>query len=157
MGEATGVANTLFAVHWGERDLVLRRGPAAKVTASAGNTMREARLLAALSDTDVRHPRLVAACDDTAVIGAPFILMERIDGFTPIDPLPGPVRSRPVPLATGSAPRWSTRWPSWRWSTGKPSGSTGSASPTDSWPARSTGGCGSSTATAPGTFPSSTP
>ena len=77
-------------MRWGERDLVLRRGPAAKITASAGDTMREARLLAALADTDVRHPRLVAACDDTAVIGVPFILMERIDGFTPIDPLPAP-------------------------------------------------------------------
>ena len=42
MGESTGVANALFAVHWGERDLVLRRGPAVKVTDSAGNTMREA-------------------------------------------------------------------------------------------------------------------
>ena len=90
MGEATGVGNALFAVRWGERDLVLRRPPAAKVTASAGDTMRERRLLAALVDTDVRHPRLVAACDDVAVIGAPFLLMERIDGFTPIDPLPDP-------------------------------------------------------------------
>ena len=90
MGEGTGVANALFAVRWGDRDLVLRRGPAAKITASAGDTMREGRLLAALADTDARHPRLVAFCDDSTVIGVPFILMERIDGFTPIDPLPAP-------------------------------------------------------------------
>jgi aminoglycoside phosphotransferase (APT) family kinase protein len=90
LGEATGVANALFDVVWGDRHLVLRRGPAAKVTASAGDTMRERRLLAALADTDVRHPRLVAACEDPSVIGAPFILMERIDGFTPIEPLPAP-------------------------------------------------------------------
>ena len=90
MGEATGVGNALFDVRWGGRALVLRRPPAAKVTASAGDTMRERRLLAALAETDVRHPRLVAACDDTAVLGVPFILMERIDGFTPIDPLPPP-------------------------------------------------------------------
>ena len=96
MGEATGVANALFAVRWGDRDLVLRRGPTAKITASAGNTMREGRLLAALADTDVRHPRLVAATDDSAVIGVPFILMERIDGFTPIDPLPAPFGHDPA-------------------------------------------------------------
>ena len=75
---------------------MLRRGPAAKITASAGNTMREHRLLAALADTDVRHPRLVAGCDDQAVIGVPFILTERIDGFTPIDPLPGPFDHDPA-------------------------------------------------------------
>jgi aminoglycoside phosphotransferase (APT) family kinase protein len=90
MGEATGVGNTLFAVRWGAADLVLRRPPAVKVTASAGDTMRERRLLAALSATPVRHPRLVAACEDPAVIGAPFLLMERVDGFTPIHPLPRP-------------------------------------------------------------------
>ena len=90
MGETTGVANALFAVRWGHRDLVLRRGPAAKITASAGDTIREGRLLAALADTDARHPRLVAFCEDSAVIGVPFIVMERIDGFTPIDPLPAP-------------------------------------------------------------------
>ena len=118
MGEATGVANALFAVHWGERDLVLRRGPAAKITASAGDTMREGRLLAALAETDVRHPRLVAACVDTAVIGVPFILMERIDGFTPTDPLPAPFDDDPR-LATGWVSSWSTRWPSWPWSTGR--------------------------------------
>ena len=96
MGETTGVANALFAVRWGERDLVLRRGPAAKITASAGDTMREGRLLAALADTDVRHPRLVASCDDTTVIGAPFILMEHVDGFTPVAPLPTPFDHDPA-------------------------------------------------------------
>jgi aminoglycoside phosphotransferase (APT) family kinase protein len=90
MGEATGVGNALFAVRWGEVELVLRRPPAVKVTASAGDTMREQRLLAALASTAVRHPRLVAACTDPSVIGVPFLLMERIDGFTPIHPLPPP-------------------------------------------------------------------
>jgi aminoglycoside phosphotransferase (APT) family kinase protein len=90
MGEGTGVANALFDVTWGGRRLVLRRAPVARITSSAGDTMRERRLLAALRGTAVRHPRLVAGCEDPAVIGAPFILMERIDGFTPIDPLPPP-------------------------------------------------------------------
>jgi aminoglycoside phosphotransferase (APT) family kinase protein len=90
IGEATGVANALFRVRWGQHDLVLRRPPATKVTASAGDTMRERRVLAALADTPVRHPRLVAACEDSDAIGTPFLLMERVDGFTPISPLPDP-------------------------------------------------------------------
>jgi aminoglycoside phosphotransferase (APT) family kinase protein len=90
MGEATGVANALFGVRWGGRDLVLRRPPAAKITASAGNMVRERRVLAALADSPVRHPRLVAACEDPDVLGVPFLLMERVDGFTPTDPLPAP-------------------------------------------------------------------
>src|SRR5215211_3873560 len=90
MGEGTGVANALFQVRWGGRDLILRRPPVTKVTASAGDTMREARILGALADTGARHPRLVAACEEADVIGAPFLLMARIDGFTPIAPLPPP-------------------------------------------------------------------
>ena len=62
-----------------------RRSPPAPAT-----RCREARLLAALASTEVRHPRLVAACDDSKVIGVPFILTERVDGFTPVDPLPAP-------------------------------------------------------------------
>jgi aminoglycoside phosphotransferase (APT) family kinase protein len=94
IGEGTGVANALFLVGWGDRHFVLRRPPAARVTASAGNIDRERRLLAALASTAVPHPRLVAACDDPSVVGDPFILMERIDGFTPVDPLPEPFASQ---------------------------------------------------------------
>jgi aminoglycoside phosphotransferase (APT) family kinase protein len=90
MGETVGVGNALFALRWGERRLVLRRPPMTKVTASAGDTMREARLLAALAGTAVRHPRLVAVCEDPAPLGTPFLVMEHVDGFTPIAPLPAP-------------------------------------------------------------------
>jgi aminoglycoside phosphotransferase (APT) family kinase protein len=96
MGETTGVANALFRVRWGEHDLVLRRPPATKITASAGNMLRERRVLAALAGTAVRHPRLVAACEDADVIGVPFLLLERVDGFTPIDPLPAPFDTDPA-------------------------------------------------------------
>ena len=96
MGEGTGVANALFDVTWGGRRFVLRRAPAAKITSSAGDTMRERRLLAALAATPVRHPRLLGACEDASIIGAPFILMAHVDGFTPIDPLPSPFDHDPA-------------------------------------------------------------
>jgi aminoglycoside phosphotransferase (APT) family kinase protein len=42
--------------------------------------LREARLLRALRGTRVRVPDVLAICDDEAVIGAPFYVMERVDG-----------------------------------------------------------------------------
>jgi aminoglycoside phosphotransferase (APT) family kinase protein len=95
MGLGVGVANALFDVVWGDERFVLRRPPALKVTASAGQTMREARVLGALEGTDVPHPRLIAVCEDPTVIGAPFLLMERIEGFTAVDPLSAPLLAHP--------------------------------------------------------------
>lgn len=88
MGQGVGVANALFDVSWGDERYVLRRPPAVKVTASAGQTGREVRVLAALANTNVPHPRLVTSCEDPSVIGTPFIVMRRVEGFTAVDPLP---------------------------------------------------------------------
>lgn len=52
---------------------------------------RESRLLTALAQTAVPHPRLIAGCDDASVLGAPFYLMEPVDGFT-ATPAPLPPR-----------------------------------------------------------------
>ena len=82
MGQGVGVANALFDVRFGNDRYVLRRPPTVKVTASAGQTMREAWVLRSLAGTDVPHPRLIAACGDASVIGTPFTLMECVDGFT---------------------------------------------------------------------------
>ena len=91
-----GIANALFMVDWGSQQMVLRRPPVARITASQGNIDREARLLTALAETSVRHPRLVASTNDAAIIGSPFVLLERIDGFNPIDPLPDRLAADPV-------------------------------------------------------------
>lgn len=91
-----GIANALHLVDWGDRQFVLRRPPAARITESQGNIDREARLLAVLADTNVRHPKLIASTNDVSIIGSPFVLMERIDGFNPIDPLPTALDIDPV-------------------------------------------------------------
>ncbi len=51
--------------------------------------LREARVLAALAGSGVPHPTCYASCADTDVIGVCFYVMEWIDGFTPMGPLPG--------------------------------------------------------------------
>lgn len=82
LGATTGIGNALFLVKWADRELVLRRPPAERITSSAGNTDRERRVLQALAGTAVRHPKLVASCADPSVIGAPFLLMEQVPGIT---------------------------------------------------------------------------
>lgn len=61
-------------------ELVLRRPPRPPLPPSAHDVLREATLLRAVQDTAVRVPRVLATCDDDAVIGAPFYVMERVEG-----------------------------------------------------------------------------
>lgn len=92
-----GMSNEIFALsHPGGR-WVLRRPPRAPISMEASNRiiLREFEVLRALDATDVPHPGTVAVCADAAVIGANFYVMERIDGFTPRDPLPPPFDGDP--------------------------------------------------------------
>jgi aminoglycoside phosphotransferase (APT) family kinase protein len=52
---------------------------------------REHAILAALAATDVPAPRPLALCIDPDVIGAPFLLMEHVDGESVLDRLPSGV------------------------------------------------------------------
>jgi aminoglycoside phosphotransferase (APT) family kinase protein len=69
-------------------DVVLRRPPRGPLPPSAHDVLREARLLRALEPTPVRVPRVLAVCDDESVIGAPFYVMQRIDGEVVTGSLP---------------------------------------------------------------------
>ncbi|MGH6654358.1 MAG: phosphotransferase family protein [Actinocrinis sp.] len=59
---------------------VLRRPPLGHVLATAHDMAREFRVLSALAPTGVPVPRVYALCQDADVIGAPFYLMERVEG-----------------------------------------------------------------------------
>src|SRR5207237_9866717 len=76
-----GHSNETFFVTRGDDQWVLRRPPRGAFLPTAHDVLREYRVLSALADTEVRSPRPVIACEDTGVIGVPFYLMERIDGF----------------------------------------------------------------------------
>src|SRR5919109_249046 len=75
-----GHSNLTSLVRRGARAWVLRRPPRGPLPPSAHDVLREARLLSAIQDADVRTPRVLATCDDEAVIGAPFYLMEPVEG-----------------------------------------------------------------------------
>jgi aminoglycoside phosphotransferase (APT) family kinase protein len=75
-----GRSNLTYSVTDGERTWVLRRPPLGHVVATAHDMAREYRVLAGLAATDVPVPRVYALCEDDAVNGAPFYVMEKVDG-----------------------------------------------------------------------------
>ncbi|GHE84010.1 acyl-CoA dehydrogenase [Amycolatopsis deserti] len=99
---AGGRSNLTYEISDGERAWVLRRPPVGPVPATAHDVAREYRVMAALAGTAVPVPAVHALCTDDSVIGAPFYLMEKVDG-TPfrsaaqLAPL-GPERVRRISL-----------------------------------------------------------
>jgi aminoglycoside phosphotransferase (APT) family kinase protein len=75
-----GSSNLTFRVRSGSDDWVLRRPPVKGALPTAHDVLREHRIQAALAPTPVPVARMVSACADADVIGAPFYLMERVDG-----------------------------------------------------------------------------
>lgn len=76
-----GSSNLTFRVRSGDDDWILRRPPMSHVLATANDMKREWTVQSALRDSDVPVPRIVRTCEDEAVLGAPFYLMERLDGI----------------------------------------------------------------------------
>ena len=83
-----GHSNETFFVRYGSDELVLRRPPRGAFLPTAHDVSREYRVLHALDSTAVRSPRTVLMCDDESVIGAPFYVMERVDGVVIRSQLP---------------------------------------------------------------------
>lgn len=88
-----GASNLLYAVSRGDERFILRRPPMISNDPSANNISREARVLGALSRTNIPHAKLVAVCADPSIIGAPFLVSAWVDGFNPWDPMPEPFSS----------------------------------------------------------------
>ena len=76
-----------YALARGDAEVVLRRPPRGPLPPSTHDVLREARVLRALAGR-APVPRVLAVCEDPAVIGAPFYVMERIEGDVVTDSLP---------------------------------------------------------------------
>ena len=61
--------------------VVLRRPPLGEILSSAHDMAREHMVLTALSQAGARVPRTFAFCADDDVCGAPFFVMENVDGL----------------------------------------------------------------------------
>lgn len=93
-----GKSNLTYLVGDGTHEYVVRRPPLGHVLATAHDMSREYRVMDALTSTPVPVPRMIALCEDVDVIGAPFYVMDKVEG-TPysrasqLEPL-GPERTR---------------------------------------------------------------
>jgi aminoglycoside phosphotransferase (APT) family kinase protein len=78
----SGHSNLTYLVEGGGKQLVLRRPPfgAKSVGKTAHDMGREYRILSRLNAVYPPAPKPVAYTEDTAIIGAPFYVMERIVG-----------------------------------------------------------------------------
>jgi aminoglycoside phosphotransferase (APT) family kinase protein len=75
-----GHSNVTYLVRREGGEWVLRRPPRPPLPPSAHDVLREAFLLTSVEDAAVRTPRVLLSCDDESVIGAPFYVMERVEG-----------------------------------------------------------------------------
>jgi aminoglycoside phosphotransferase (APT) family kinase protein len=79
---AGGRSNLTYRLDLGSAPrLVLRRPPLGHVLPTAHDMAREYRVLSALHGTAIPVPAPVAFCPDAEVIGAPFYLMQYVDGL----------------------------------------------------------------------------
>lgn len=83
---AGGRSNLTYRVtDTGGRAWVLRRPPLGQVLATAHDMGREHRIISALAPTDVPVARVVGLCTDESVNGAPFYVMEFVEGLVARD------------------------------------------------------------------------
>jgi len=99
-----GFSNLTYRVNvtteHGDRAYVLRRPPRGVKPGIAHDMAREHRLLAALHPLGVPVPHPIARCDDASVIGAPFYLMEHVDGVILRGSAPPALRDAPDAAST---------------------------------------------------------
>jgi aminoglycoside phosphotransferase (APT) family kinase protein len=77
----SGSSNELFELSTDTGPVILRRPPRQRLSASAHDVAREFRVLSSLAGSPVPHPAPIHLCTDESVIGAPFLLMAKVNGF----------------------------------------------------------------------------
>ena len=83
-----GRSNLTYIVEDATRRFVVRRPPLAHVLPTAHDMRREYTVLEALRDTAIPVPRVITLCADEALIGAPFYVMEYVEGHIVRNSLP---------------------------------------------------------------------
>jgi aminoglycoside phosphotransferase (APT) family kinase protein len=76
-----GHSNLTYCITSGTQEYVLRRPPFGAKIKSAHDMGREFKILSHLTKIYAKVPRPLIYCEDESVIGAPFYLMERVQGI----------------------------------------------------------------------------
>jgi aminoglycoside phosphotransferase (APT) family kinase protein len=87
-----GHSNVTFVIRRGDWEAVIRRPPRGPLPPSAHDVLREARVIGAVGGT-ARVPEILAVGDDEALIGAPFYVMEKVDGHVVTSEVPAALDS----------------------------------------------------------------
>jgi aminoglycoside phosphotransferase (APT) family kinase protein len=85
-----GHSNLTFLVSDGESRVVVRRPPPPPLPPGAHDVLREARLLAALEETDVPTPRVLAIAETGELLDVPVFVMDFVDGIVITESTPAP-------------------------------------------------------------------
>ena len=93
----SGFSNLTYLIRLGERQLVLRRPPFGAKVKSGHDMGREFKILSHLSPVYPKVPQPLHFCEDPSVLGAPFYVMERVEGIIlrpkmPAEMIPPPER-----------------------------------------------------------------
>lgn len=94
----SGFSNLTYAVDVGERQFVLRRPPFGANIKSGHDMGREHRILTQLKPVYPKVPTAIAYCEDESVLGAPFYLMERLNGVILRGNMPPAAEPDPVTM-----------------------------------------------------------
>lgn len=91
-----GAANLTYLLDYGTHEYVLRRPPLGPVAKSAHDMGREYKVLSVLHRAYPYAPQAFLYCEDTAVLHAPFFVMERRHGVVVRRTIPPEFASRPA-------------------------------------------------------------
>ena len=83
-----GHSNLTYLLHISGREYVLRRAPLGPVAPKAHDMVREFHVLEAVHPHFPPAPEVYLRCEDTALLGAPFYLMQRRRGIVLRDRVP---------------------------------------------------------------------
>ena len=75
-----GHSNLTYLLRAGDQKLILRRPPFGAKIKTAHDMGREYRILSALHGVYPKVPRPYLHCEDESIIGAPFYVMQRVEG-----------------------------------------------------------------------------
>src|SRR5829696_3482591 len=76
-----GFSNLTYLLRVGDREFVLRRPPIGAKIKTAHDMGREYKILSHLHPVYSKVPRPLLFCDDEEILGAPFYVMERVNGI----------------------------------------------------------------------------